>query len=172
MHKPDIIVGVSKGTLRPEIPPSCPPDFAQLMRDCWEQDPEKRPLFSDILTRLKSMAPPPVSHISHMSPVTLSPRSMTEKFRNTTEVEFLHSWEIETSEMEFCEQVGQGASSHVFRGKYRGQEVAIKVLKEAVGGGHLEEFRKEFEVVRYGNNYYGPLFIAQLAIILCYPHPF
>lgn len=35
----------------------------------------------------------------------------------------LHSWEIEASELAFLEEVGQGASANVFKGKYRGQEV-------------------------------------------------
>jgi serine/threonine protein kinase len=56
----------------------------------------------------------------------------------------MHSWEIEGSELVFLEEVGQGASAHVFKGKYRGQQVAIKVLKASV---NPEEFKKEFEIM-------------------------
>jgi serine/threonine protein kinase len=56
----------------------------------------------------------------------------------------MHSWEIEASELAFSEEVGQGASAHVFKGKYRGQQVAIKVLKATV---NPEEFKKEFEIM-------------------------
>jgi serine/threonine protein kinase len=56
----------------------------------------------------------------------------------------MHSWEIEGSELAFSEEVGQGASAHVFKGKYRGQQVAIKVLKATV---NPEEFKKEFEIM-------------------------
>lgn len=105
MSKPQIIVGVSKENLRPEIPPACPPEFAKLMqytiraglvvvkansdnhgRDCWEQDPECRPRFSEILKRLEAMQPPlPISAAPSIN-ITISPQSMTERFKAVTAV--------------------------------------------------------------------------------------
>ncbi len=41
--------------LRPEVPRYCPPLFAQLMRECWEEDPYMRPDFGAILERLFAM---------------------------------------------------------------------------------------------------------------------
>jgi hypothetical protein len=84
--KPQIIVGVSKEGLRPDIPPSCPPDFAQLMRDCWEQDPERRPRFAQVLERLEKMQPPLPANTIPTINVALSPNAMTEKFKAVTEV--------------------------------------------------------------------------------------
>ncbi|XP_032812913.1 mitogen-activated protein kinase kinase kinase 20-like isoform X1 [Petromyzon marinus] len=37
------------------IPSSCPPSFANLMKECWETDPKKRPTFKKILQMLNSM---------------------------------------------------------------------------------------------------------------------
>ncbi|XP_043931487.1 mitogen-activated protein kinase kinase kinase 20 isoform X1 [Protopterus annectens] len=38
------------------IPSSCPTSFAELMRQCWEIDPKKRPSFKQILVTLESMS--------------------------------------------------------------------------------------------------------------------
>eukprot|EP00238_Polyblepharides_amylifera_P011568 CAMPEP_0196581798 /NCGR_PEP_ID=MMETSP1081-20130531/35622_1 /TAXON_ID=36882 /ORGANISM="Pyramimonas amylifera, Strain CCMP720" /LENGTH=637 /DNA_ID=CAMNT_0041902153 /DNA_START=111 /DNA_END=2024 /DNA_ORIENTATION=+ len=48
-------VGVVQKGMRPEIPPECPPDLSQLIRECWEHNPSARPDFSTIVTRLKDM---------------------------------------------------------------------------------------------------------------------
>jgi hypothetical protein len=41
--------------LRPEIPAYCPPDYAELMRQCWADKPDDRPTFQAILKRLFQM---------------------------------------------------------------------------------------------------------------------
>eukprot|EP01125_Pyxidicula_operculata_P006743 TRINITY_DN2312_c0_g1_i2.p1 TRINITY_DN2312_c0_g1~~TRINITY_DN2312_c0_g1_i2.p1 ORF type:complete len:687 (+),score=148.91 TRINITY_DN2312_c0_g1_i2:1201-3261(+) len=43
-----LISAVRQGC-RPELPPSTPPSFADLIRRCWSEDPNKRPTFSSIL---------------------------------------------------------------------------------------------------------------------------
>ena len=45
-------VAVMKKGLRPELPVDTPPDYAQLVRDCWAQNPLLRPSFGSILVRL------------------------------------------------------------------------------------------------------------------------
>ncbi|XP_067650427.1 mitogen-activated protein kinase kinase kinase zak-1-like [Haliotis asinina] len=37
------------------VPSTCPSCFGQLMKDCWELDPKKRPTFKQILARLDAM---------------------------------------------------------------------------------------------------------------------
>jgi Ca2+-binding EF-hand superfamily protein len=37
---------------RPFIPPNCDPDFANLIRDCWHQNPALRPTFAEVIVRL------------------------------------------------------------------------------------------------------------------------
>lgn len=41
--------------MRPEIPEYTPPDFADLIRKCWAQEPDKRPSFVQIVEELKMM---------------------------------------------------------------------------------------------------------------------
>ncbi len=43
--------------LRPTIPASCPAGLAQLIRECWDQDPRPRPSMSAALKRIRGMAP-------------------------------------------------------------------------------------------------------------------
>ncbi len=41
--------------LRPCIPVNCPEEYAQLMRDCWQENPALRPSFSTVLNRLDAL---------------------------------------------------------------------------------------------------------------------
>lgn len=40
----------------PALPPSCPPDYAQLLADCLQLNHTQRPVFDEITQRLKAMA--------------------------------------------------------------------------------------------------------------------
>lgn len=57
------------------------------------------------------------------------------------------TWEIDSSELKMNKRLGEGTSAVVFRGTYRSQDVAIKVLKEKAEAKVLEEFHKEFEIM-------------------------
>lgn len=94
MNKAAIIVGVTKENLRPPIGADCPPLYAQLMRDCWETSPSKRPRFEEILHRLEQIqnlnsprkSPNPLSRsdsakLSAMS----SSGSLTQQFRQVSD---------------------------------------------------------------------------------------
>jgi len=48
-----IIFAVGNNGERPTIPESCPRDYVQLMKDCWSQEPDRRPGFNQIVPRLK-----------------------------------------------------------------------------------------------------------------------
>lgn len=41
--------------MRPEVPATCPENYAGLMQRCWANDPEERPSFKEILTELFEM---------------------------------------------------------------------------------------------------------------------
>lgn len=41
--------------LRPTLPPFTPPDFRELVEQCWHQEPDKRPGFEVVLAKLVAM---------------------------------------------------------------------------------------------------------------------
>ena len=45
-----------KTVYRMESPENCPPRVYDLMRHCWEDEPENRPTFSEVLTTLNSIS--------------------------------------------------------------------------------------------------------------------
>jgi len=47
-----IIIQTAKKGLRPTIPPTCPPGFSQLIRECFDHSTEKRPSCAEILQKL------------------------------------------------------------------------------------------------------------------------
>ncbi|CAK9133982.1 unnamed protein product [Ilex paraguariensis] len=56
MRSKEIIGGIIKGNLRPEIPRWCDPTWRSLMERCWSSDPDARPAFSEIAKELRAMA--------------------------------------------------------------------------------------------------------------------
>lgn len=48
-----IVFTVGNQGLRPEIPPDCPHAWANLIVDCWAENPADRPSFDDIMLRLR-----------------------------------------------------------------------------------------------------------------------
>ncbi|KAM0934973.1 putative protein kinase TKL-Pl-6 family [Dioscorea sansibarensis] len=56
MRSEDIIAGLIKGDLRPEIPSWCDPVWRSLMERCWSSDPSSRPAFSEVSKELRAIA--------------------------------------------------------------------------------------------------------------------
>ncbi|KAG0476191.1 hypothetical protein HPP92_013032 [Vanilla planifolia] len=56
MHYGAIIGGIVNNTLRPPIPTTCDPEWRKLMEQCWAPDPQQRPSFTQITSRLRSMS--------------------------------------------------------------------------------------------------------------------
>ncbi|CAN6206086.1 unnamed protein product [Urochloa humidicola] len=55
MHHGGVIGGILSNTLRPPIPPTCDPQWRDLMEQCWSNEPEKRPTFTEVVSRLRLM---------------------------------------------------------------------------------------------------------------------
>jgi serine/threonine protein kinase len=53
MSQIDIMTSVLRGE-RPEIPADCHPFIVTMIRQCWAQEPEKRPSFEELCTRFNS----------------------------------------------------------------------------------------------------------------------
>ncbi|KAF2076187.1 hypothetical protein CYY_002487 [Polysphondylium violaceum] len=56
-------------------------------------------------------------------------------------------WIISETDLEYTDKIGSGGSGKVYKGLYRGREVAIKVLKSAEKADDRESFLKEFTVL-------------------------
>ncbi|KAK1313753.1 Serine/threonine-protein kinase CTR1 [Acorus calamus] len=56
MRPEEIIAGIIKGGLRPDVPTWCDPSWRSLMERCWSSDPKTRPAFSEISKELRGIA--------------------------------------------------------------------------------------------------------------------
>ncbi|KAB2609781.1 hypothetical protein D8674_040163 [Pyrus ussuriensis x Pyrus communis] len=56
LRSEEMIAGIIKGSLRPEIPSWCDPTWRSLMERCWSSDPNTRPTFSEIAKDLRAMS--------------------------------------------------------------------------------------------------------------------
>lgn len=163
------IFSIIKG-MRPDIPGDCPPLFAQLIRDCWDTDPQHRPSFLEILSRLRAMEAASVSSLSKSPPA--SPLGKSHHQVNTTTNNNNNEkkgWEIDAKEVEVTQLVKANAGSRVHRGKYRGHDVAIKELfRSSNEKKEIElksEFLKEVEVM-YSGTFFICLILLKLLLML------
>ncbi len=59
-------------------------------------------------------------------------------------------WEIDYSDVHLEKELGRGAFGVVYRGKWRFQDVAVKLLlNQKMTEKEMEEFRKEIELMMY-----------------------
>ncbi|XP_002524447.2 serine/threonine-protein kinase A-Raf [Ricinus communis] len=56
LRSEEIIAGIIKGILRPEVPSWCDPAWRSLMERCWSSDAKSRPAFSEIAKELRAMS--------------------------------------------------------------------------------------------------------------------
>ncbi|XP_066389268.1 uncharacterized protein [Miscanthus floridulus] len=55
MHYGGVIGGILSNTLRPPVPTSCNPEWRKLMEQCWSTEPERRPSFTEVASRLRTI---------------------------------------------------------------------------------------------------------------------
>lgn len=85
MEPVNVAMGVVHNSLRLTIPTDCDPMFAELMKRCWEQRPERRPDFKFLYDRLQSYVsligaqsePPPLTSSTPNSAPNSAPNSTT-----------------------------------------------------------------------------------------------
>lgn len=92
--------------------------------------------------------PPAVEKITskNLNKSSLSVSEMMTKFSIHSKCP--NSWEINPYDLDFAKKLNEGPFSTVYCGAYRGQEVAIKVFNEKINPKALEEYYKQFNVVR------------------------
>lgn len=82
----------------------------------------------------------------------------------------MKDWVIRDAEVEFTDKIGAGASGKVFKGLYKGKEVAVKVLK-ATDDELVEEFKKEFKIMSIARSpylviFYGAILEPKLCMVM------
>eukprot|EP01127_Copromyxa_protea_P020199 TRINITY_DN6713_c0_g1_i1.p1 TRINITY_DN6713_c0_g1~~TRINITY_DN6713_c0_g1_i1.p1 ORF type:complete len:893 (+),score=139.48 TRINITY_DN6713_c0_g1_i1:40-2718(+) len=98
----------------------------------------------------------------------ISSKNLREELNMTTGGQ----WEIPADSIEFTAKLGSGTSGQVFKGLFNRQEVAIKVLNESPNfETELEEFKKEFEILRKVNSpymikFYGAVIEKNLCMVM------
>ncbi|KAL6880455.1 hypothetical protein ACP4OV_012020 [Aristida adscensionis] len=55
MHYGGVIGGILSNTLRPPVPTSCNPEWRKLMEQCWSTEPERRPSFTEVASRIRAI---------------------------------------------------------------------------------------------------------------------
>lgn len=80
-------------------------------------------------------------------------------------------WVIDALELEYTLKLGSGSSGKVYKGIYRGKEVAVKVLKAVTTQSQLEEFKKEFQIMcairsPYMVTFYGAALEPKLCMVM------
>lgn len=80
-------------------------------------------------------------------------------------------WVIDPTELEYTLKLGSGSSGKVYKGLYRGKDVAVKVLRSITTQAQLEEFKKEFQIMcairsPYMVAFYGACFEPKLCMVM------
>ncbi|KYQ90942.1 ankyrin repeat-containing protein [Tieghemostelium lacteum] len=85
----------------------------------------------------------------------------------------LEHWVIDHSDLEYTLKLGSGSSGKVYKGIYKGKEVAVKVLKSITTQSQLEEFKKEFQIMgsirsQFMVTFYGACIEPKLCMVMEY----
>jgi len=82
-----------------------------------------------------------------------------------------NQWVVDASELEYTLKLGSGSSGKVYKGIYKGKEVAVKVLKSISTQSQLDEFKKEFQIMcairsPYMITFYGAALEPKLCMVM------
>jgi hypothetical protein len=101
---------------------------------------------SSLSTSIKETPPNPLGKATvQQASRSSSPTTSTSSPTTTTTSS---PWIISSNEISFSCKLGVGSSAKVYKGKYRNQEVAIKVLRTMPDNRQIQDFQKEFQIMR------------------------
>jgi ankyrin repeat protein len=89
-----------------------------------------------------SALPSPRKSVSFEPQMTLSRADISEFLTNSNDA----LW-IDFAELEFLDQIGEGATATVFRAEYNGDECAVKVLRAHCNETDVTDFKREFAML-------------------------
>ncbi|KAF2069373.1 hypothetical protein CYY_009307 [Polysphondylium violaceum] len=115
--------------------------------------------------------------IAEQPPTTTTTNVINLNVSELSQLKHIHldsdSWVIDESTLKYSVLLGTGASGKVYKGFYKGIEVAIKVLKSFTDKKDIAEFKKEFQIVSSLKapgvvNFYGAGIKDKLCIVMEY----
>jgi len=85
----------------------------------------------------------------------------------------LDHWVINPNDLEYTLKLGSGSSGKVYKGLYKGKEVAVKVLRAITTQSQLDEFKKEFQIMSsirssFMVTFYGACIEPKLCMVMEY----
>eukprot|EP00472_Partenskyella_glossopodia_P005196 CAMPEP_0197541388 /NCGR_PEP_ID=MMETSP1318-20131121/67131_1 /TAXON_ID=552666 /ORGANISM="Partenskyella glossopodia, Strain RCC365" /LENGTH=652 /DNA_ID=CAMNT_0043100557 /DNA_START=962 /DNA_END=2920 /DNA_ORIENTATION=+ len=130
-----LVKKVAMELLRPRIPQNCPQLYAELMQQCWTNDPKQRPRFSDIVRVCEAMLKDPNVVTHHPANEVCVAKATDQEEQNSIVANFeVGRWQFEKKEVEIGTELKQngsllGGNSTTFTGKLRGEKIRITEFK-------------------------------------------
>ncbi|XP_071962882.1 mitogen-activated protein kinase kinase kinase 10-like [Antedon mediterranea] len=131
-----VAYGVAVNKLTLPIPTTCPDEFAQLMEDCWHEDPHQRVTFPEILDRLQN-----ASESSFMD----TPQNSFHQLQQDWKLEIKEMFSVIRSkekELRSREEDLRRASLH-----QREQEMVLKKREQELAQREIDLLERELHIV-------------------------
>jgi serine/threonine protein kinase len=117
-----------------------------IMEACWQEDPDARPTFPQILEQLQELISANFNVPEGQSWEDMVIVPLSSQYRDALEIEGLS---ININELVLGPKIGKGSYATVYEGKYSGTHVAIKeTMFELTTAEVLDEFIKECAVMK------------------------
>lgn len=114
---------------RPIIPDNCPKEWADLMRGCWHNDPEKRPKFKKIVKKLEVCHRNRIlDELDRTEAAAFSAKGKYSPFQESIS-HALHTVRIPLDDLEIGQVIGTGALCKTYKAlwKSKSKQVQLKM---------------------------------------------